>query len=75
MQTFDIRDTLIPFSLLQICNHFNRMDSGDVVEIICSDLSIEKDMKKILPKRNCRITIGKAHDGKAGSFCILMRKI
>lgn len=50
METFDLRETIIPFSLLQINNHFQRMKPGEVIEILCLDASIEQDLKRILPR-------------------------
>ena len=49
MQSFDLRDTIIPFSLLQIANHFQRMKPGDEIEVIGNDPGIESDIRKILP--------------------------
>jgi len=50
MDSFDLRETIIPFSLLQITNHFKRMKPGEVMEIIASDASIVRDLKSILPE-------------------------
>ena len=51
MESFDLRETIIPFSLLQITNHFKRMKPGQVVEIIGSDASVAADLKSILSAR------------------------
>ena len=50
MKTFDLRESIIPFALLQINNYFKRMKSGDVIEILCFDACIEQDLKRILPR-------------------------
>jgi TusA-related sulfurtransferase len=49
MGSFDLRDTIIPFSLLQITNHFRQMDPGEVLEVIGDDKSIAADLKSLLP--------------------------
>ena len=50
MGSFDLRDTIIPFSLLQITNHFRQMDPGEVLEVIGDDESIAADLKSLLPE-------------------------
>ena len=50
MDSFDLRETVIPFSLLQITNHFKQMKSGDVIEIIFRDANIVRDLNSILPE-------------------------
>ena len=55
MQTFDLRETIISFSLLQLTNHFREMNPGDTVEIFCSDESIPEDLKRLLPERSYEI--------------------
>ena len=50
MDSFDLRDTIIPFSLLQITNHFKQMKPGEIFEVIVSDESIVRDLKSILPE-------------------------
>jgi TusA-related sulfurtransferase len=55
MQSFDLRDTIIPFSLLQIAYHFQRMKAGEEIEVIGNDPGIESDIKKILPSSEYRV--------------------
>jgi TusA-related sulfurtransferase len=50
METFDLRETIISFSLLQITNHFRKMNPGETVEIICADKSVTEDLKCLLPQ-------------------------
>jgi TusA-related sulfurtransferase len=52
MQTFDLRETIISFSLLQLTNHFKKMKPGDTVEIVSSDENITDDLKCLLPERS-----------------------
>jgi TusA-related sulfurtransferase len=54
MIRFDLREKLIPFSLLQISNNFREMQPGDEMEILAGDCPIQdaifKDVMRILPK-------------------------
>ena len=49
MESFDLRDTIIPFSLLQIANYFQKMAVGEEIEIFGNDPGIARDLKNILP--------------------------
>lgn len=49
MQSFDLRDTIIPFSLLQIAHHFQQMKIGEEIEIFGNDPGIARDLQSILP--------------------------
>ncbi len=49
MESFDLRDTIIPFSLLQIANYFQQMAVGEEIEIFGNDPGIARDLKNILP--------------------------
>ncbi|WP_319406731.1 hypothetical protein [uncultured Desulfosarcina sp.] len=54
MLTFDLRETLIPFSLLQVANAFKEMKPGEEMEIFAGatpiDAAILKDVLRILPQ-------------------------
>jgi len=54
MVSFDLRETLIPFSLLQITNLFREMEPGEDMEILAgtnsTETSILNDVLRILPK-------------------------
>ncbi len=50
MESFDLRDTIISFSLLQITNHFKKMVPGEVMEIIGNDKRVTDDLKCLLPE-------------------------
>jgi TusA-related sulfurtransferase len=53
MITFDLRQTLIPFSLLQIANAFRTMQPGDMMEITtdrnAAGADSIEDIMRILP--------------------------
>ena len=48
MEIFDLRQSIIPFSLLQISNCFQRLNPGEAIEIIGCDESVARDLKRIL---------------------------
>ncbi|MGB5985292.1 MAG: hypothetical protein WBG37_08295 [Desulfobacterales bacterium] len=49
MFSIDLRKTIIPFSLLQIVNHFKRMQTGDTIEVLGIEEDIIADLKNVLP--------------------------
>lgn len=53
MVTLDLRETLIPFSLLQITNAFRKMKPGEEMEILADALETEaaivKEIALVLP--------------------------
>ena len=55
MVTFDLREKLIPFSLLEITNVFRRMQPGEEMEILASNCPVQaaifKDVMRILPRK------------------------
>lgn len=75
MTTFDLRETIIPFSLLQICNHFKRMKPGEVLEVLCCDAAIEKDLRCILSGLTCEIVVSEMPGRGRGEFILRLRKI
>jgi len=54
MVTFDLREKLIPFSLLQITNVFRGMQPGEEMEILAGGCPVEvaifQDVMRILPR-------------------------
>jgi TusA-related sulfurtransferase len=75
MVTFDLRETIIPFSMLQICNHFKQMKTGEVIEIISFEAGIEKDLKSILPESACETTFRPLSTAERKEYSIYLRKI
>jgi len=65
MESFDLRDTIIPFSLLQIANYFQQMKVGEEIEIFGNDAGIARDLKNILPASEVTMraveTLAKGH--------------
>ena len=74
MGAFDLRDTIIPFSLLQITNHFKRMATGEVLEIIGCDDGILSDLKRLLPASEFELTDIRALGEDTSEFRLRLRK-
>jgi len=74
MGAFDLRDTIIPFSLLQITNHCKRMVPGDEVEIIGCDDGILSDLKRLLPPSEFALTNIQALGDDSSEFRLRLRK-
>jgi TusA-related sulfurtransferase len=49
MDTFDLRRSIVSFSLLQITNRFKQLKTGEVMEIIGDDPSLVNDLERVLP--------------------------
>jgi len=74
MESFDLRETIIPFSLLQITNHFKQMKSGDVIEIILRDTNVVRDLKSILPESECELIHMGNFKGDPPSFLMRLKR-
>lgn len=49
MLTFDLRSTLVPFSLLEIRQHFKEMRPGDSLVVQWNDVTAFDDLMRVLP--------------------------
>lgn len=49
MLSFDLRESIISFSLLEITYHFKQMQTGEVMEIWGADASTISTLKNMLP--------------------------
>jgi TusA-related sulfurtransferase len=49
METFDFRNTIVPFSLLDLRQYFKGMRPGDSLEVLWSDPSAADDLLRVLP--------------------------
>jgi hypothetical protein len=49
MHTYDLRRTLVPFSLLEIRQRFKEMRPGDSMVVLWADVGAEDDLLRILP--------------------------
>lgn len=75
MESFDLRDTIISFSLLQIINHFKKMRTGEVIEIFGSDPSIIEDLNNLLPEMEYEIINIETLNLSRPDFRMQLRKI
>jgi len=73
-ESFDLRDAIIPFSLLQITNCFHRMPAGETIEIIGNDPSIMDDLKRILSASECECIPSEDPQHCDNALHILIRK-
>ncbi len=55
--TLDLRGVIIPFSLLKASQAFKSIKPGELLEILCSDPDIHKDLFKILPESSYELTL------------------
>jgi TusA-related sulfurtransferase len=74
METFDLHDTIVSFTLLQIANHFQRMKSGDEIEVIGNDPGIQRDIKKILPSSEYRVVAVDKKQDNSRNFRLRLKK-
>jgi len=75
MKTFDLRETIISFSLLQLTNHFRKMNPGDIVEIFYSDKNIAEDLKCLLPEQSYEFIRIENVNQDSSDFRIELKKI
>ena len=70
MYSFDLRLSLIPFSLLRITNTFRQMKPGEAMEIVSGasdiDAATMEDIKRILPRSGYDIISNETMDDDDG---------
>jgi TusA-related sulfurtransferase len=74
MDSFDLRHAIIPFSLLEITNHFKKMEAGEVMEIIGSDADITTIVKRILPFSQCEVLRNERYGNDGRNVLVRLRK-
>lgn len=78
MYSFDLRLTLIPFSLLRITNTFTLMRSGEEMEIISGagevDAATMEDIKRILPRSSYDIIASESLHDNGPTIRLRLRK-
>jgi len=78
MLTFDLRETLIPFSLLQVANAFRQMKPGEEMEIYAGvthiDAAILKDVMLILPQTDYDLLSRENRVGEDPVTRLILRK-
>jgi TusA-related sulfurtransferase len=68
MDTFDLRDTIIPFSLLDIRKRFKEMRPGDSLVVLWSDPAAADDLMRVLPAACLEIVSKGAIPEPSGGF-------
>ena len=74
MESFDLRHAIIPFSLLQISNHFKKMEPGEVMEIVGSDLHLTAVVKKVLSASDREVVLEENQGPGGRGFFMRIKK-
>jgi len=78
MVTFDLREKLIPFSLLEITNVFRRMQPGEEMDILAGSCPVEvaifQDVMRILPRNEYDLISQQDANGKDPVSRLRIRK-
>ena len=78
MATFDLRRTLIPFSLLKITNAFNAMQPGEEMEVLSgtsqTESAIFKDLMRILPESAYELVSKRVIAGEEPAIQLKLKK-
>jgi TusA-related sulfurtransferase len=69
---FDMRNTIVPFALLNVSHAFSELKSGETMEILVGDLDTKKDLFKLLPASHYELIKTKR---EGSCFHIHLRKI
>ncbi len=75
MKQFDLRDTIVPFTLLEVINHFNGMACGDRMEILSDDTASIADLRSILPPGAFELSFSCPGIPKIAENQIIIRKV
>ena len=61
--TIDIRDSIAPISLLMVENQLAKMQSGQVLEVLCDDAETKIDLVRIIKNSGHRcVAVTNTHD-------------
>jgi TusA-related sulfurtransferase len=74
MHTFDLRRTLVPFSLLEIRQRFKEMQPGDSMVVLWSDTGAADDLLRILPDASFDIVSRAGIPGDPGGLRMELTK-
>ncbi len=75
MHRFDLRKTILPFSLLDICKRLKTMSPGDTLEVLGSGPGMLSDLRKILPAEAFEIGPAEEIQGNAAEYRLKIKKI
>lgn len=74
MHCFDLRHTIVPFSLLRISNIFKEMAPGEIIEIEWTDPEMHEDLLRILPRCAYEILAIENLDSEEGAYRMRFKK-
>jgi TusA-related sulfurtransferase len=68
MEIFDLRNAIVPFSLLDIRQCFKKMRPGDRLVVLGSEASAADDLLRVLPAACFEVVSHGEHPGACGEF-------
>ena len=74
MHRFDLRHTIIPFSLLRIMNIFKEMMPDESIEVEWSEPQASEDLLKVLPKDAYDVLRIETIEGDEGGYRMRLKK-
>lgn len=74
MTTFDLRKTILPFSLLEISNFFMKMKPGETIEICVSDAEVSEELSSVLPRSTYEMKVQAPQGSDDGCYRIQITK-
>jgi hypothetical protein len=74
MTTFDLRKTILPFSLLEISNFFIQMKLGDTMDIRVNDNAVTEELSRVLPRSTYEMKIHPPQGSGGGFYRIRITK-
>ena len=70
----DLRGTIIPLSLLKASQTFRMINPGEVLEVICNDPEVHKDLFKVLPAASYDLISVETLEDDQASYRLRLRK-
>ena len=70
----DLRGTIIPFSLLKASQTFRMINPGEVLEVLCNDPEVGKDLFKVLPAASYDLISVETLNGDRVSYRLRLMK-
>ena len=74
MVRFDLRGSILPFSMLRISNHFKEMKAGEILEVVWSDPGVPHDLLRVLPASAYEVLTTEAIKSNQSQFRMRIRK-
>jgi TusA-related sulfurtransferase len=74
MVRFDLRGSILPFSMLRISNYFKQMRPGETFEVVWSDPGAPDDLLRVLPVSAYEVVTTEEVQGNESQFRMRLRK-